>query len=352
MKVAIDASPLKSGHNLSHRVRGTGFYIKYLTELLVSNYPQHDFFLFSRGDKIPNEYKVVHYPYFEPFFLTLPYNKKRKTIVTVHDLTPLVFPDAFPKGIKGAIKWEIQKRALAKADAIIADSEASKNDILKFINIDSSKINVVYLAAGEEFKKLEISNGRREFLKNKYKLPEKFILYVGDATWNKNLPRLVKAAEDANVHLVMVGSALSSKDYDLKNPWNKDIKEIQDFANDNPSIILTGFVQTEELVELYNIAQIFIMPSIYEGFGLPILEAMQCGCPVITTKSGSIPEVAGSAAFYVDPYDTINISSGIKEVIGNNSLRKELSRKGFFQAKKFSWDSTVTSTVKIYEKNS
>lgn len=352
MKVAIDISPLKSGHNLSHRVRGTGFYIKYLTESLIRNYPQHEFFLFSQGDKIPSGYDVIHYPYFEPFFLTLPYIKTRKTIITVHDLTPLVFPKEFPKGIRGKIKWEIQKRALAKADAIIADSQASRADIIKYGGIEASKIHVVYLAAGDEFKKLKIAQERRNFLKNKYKLPKRFILYVGDATWNKNLPHLVRAATNANECLVMIGSALASKNYDPTNPWNKDIKDIQNFAVNNPNIVLTGFVPTEELVELYNIAQVFIMPSIYEGFGLPILEAMQCGCPVITTKSGSIPEVAGSAALYVDAYDVVNISSGIKKVMNGNFLRKELSEKGLLQAKKFSWYNTAASTVKIYEKNS
>src|SRR5690606_743268 len=154
--------------------------------------------------KPPEDVDIIHYPYFDPFFLTLPLKKRVKTIVTVHDLTPLVFPDAFPAGIKGKLSWQVQKYSLKSASAIIADSEASKKDIIRLTGIDSNKIHVVYLAAGEEFERLQLSDTRNKELRKKYKLPENFLLYVGDVTWNKNLPRLLDAIEEANVPLVMI----------------------------------------------------------------------------------------------------------------------------------------------------
>src|ERR1035437_9648563 len=155
MKIAIDMSPLKTGNFLQHRVRGTGFYLENLKRSLLKYYPKNEYIFFTRGEKLPKDVEVVHYPYFEPFFLTLPVFSKNKKIVTVHDLTPLVFPDHFKSGLKGNLKWQIQKLALKNADAIITDSESSKKDIVKFAGINSEKIKVVYLAAGPEFKVLD-----------------------------------------------------------------------------------------------------------------------------------------------------------------------------------------------------
>src|SRR3990167_1319467 len=118
MKIAIDMSPLKSGHYLQHRVRGTGFYLQNLQASLEKYYPENKYVYFNRGDSLEGDIDVVHYPYFEPFFLTLPLFSKNKTVVTVHDLTPFVFKKNFPVGIKGKIKWQIQKFSLKSAYAI------------------------------------------------------------------------------------------------------------------------------------------------------------------------------------------------------------------------------------------
>ena len=155
MNVAIDVSPLKSGHYLQHRVRGTGFYIQNLRLSLEKYYSENKYTYFNRGDLLDKNTDVVHYPYFEPFFLTLPILSKYKTVVTVHDLTPLVFPEHFKSGLKGALKWQIQKASLRNAVSIITDSESSKKDIVKYVGINESKIKVVYLAAGSEFKAKE-----------------------------------------------------------------------------------------------------------------------------------------------------------------------------------------------------
>src|ERR1700704_872250 len=116
MHIALDISPLTSGHSLQHRVRGTGFYTNNLKISFLSYFPQHRYTFFSQGEALPKDTDIVHYPYFEPFFLTLPLQKKYKSVVTVHDLTPLVFPKDFPSGIKGNIKWQIQKMSLKKVE--------------------------------------------------------------------------------------------------------------------------------------------------------------------------------------------------------------------------------------------
>lgn len=345
MKIALDISPLSTGHS----VRGTGFYVEHLKNAFEKFFPDNAYTYFTDAKKIPDNVDVIHYPYFDPFFLTLPFFSKKKTVVTVHDLTPLVFPESFPAGIKGKIKWMLQKRSLKREGAIITDSETSKQDIARIVGYPSKNIHVVSLAAGEKFQ--EVSN--KEFLKvvkEKYGLPNAFALYVGDVTWNKNLPRLVKAALRANMPLVMVGKALLNKKYDRKNPWNKDLVEVQSLAEKNTHLISRlGFVSSEELVALYNLASLAVMPSLYEGFGLPILEAMACGCPVVTSDRGAMKEVAADAGFLVDPKSVDAIAHAMQRLVGDSLLAKSLKAKGLQRAKLFSWEKTATETFSVYK---
>lgn len=350
MTIGIDISPLKSGHYLQHRVRGTGFYLENLRRSLQKHYPDNKYIFFNRKEKLSQKVDLVHYPYFEPFFLTLPFLPGNKRVVTVHDLTPLVFPQHFKTGLKGKLKWEIQKFLLKNADAIITDSLSSKKDIMKFTGIEDVRINVIYLAAGEQFRKIKISQAEVNSFKKKRGLPEKFVLHVGDVTWNKNLPRLIESVEKINIPLVMVGKALVDKDIDLNNPWNKDLVHVRRKIEGNRKLICLGFISNEDLVFLYNIASIFIMPSLYEGFGLPILEAMSCGCPVVTSREGSIPEVVGEAAIRVNAYDANSIAMGMNRVINSSDLRANLSEKGIMQSKKFTWKKTAEETMRVYKK--
>jgi glycosyltransferase involved in cell wall biosynthesis len=344
MKVAIDISPLQSGH----KVRGVGFYLNYLKKEL-EKVSAGQFTFFTHRSSVPKDVNVVHYPYFEPFFVTLPFFEQHKRVVTVHDLTPLVFPEHFPAGIKGNLSWQIQRLNLIRSDGIITDSFSSKKDIAKYTGMAEEKIHTIYLAAGEEFKEITIDSAKQKVL-HKYNLPEKFVLYVGDVTWNKNLPRLIEAMKQINLPLVMVGKNLVQKDFDRTNPWNKDLIEVQKLTEEDSRFIKLGFVPTEDLVTLYNLANVFVFPSLYEGFGLPILEAMQCGCPVVTTKEGSLPEVAGEAAYYVDAYDVKSIAKGISEVFHSKKLQEQLSEKGKQQAKKFNWKKTAEETMQVYKK--
>jgi glycosyltransferase involved in cell wall biosynthesis len=344
MRIAIDVSPLENGH----KVRGVGFYLVYLKKALLQYHAEIEYVFFA--EKLQQSVDVVHYPYFDPFFLSLPSSKKTKTIVTVHDLTPLVFPEHFPAGIKGKFRWQLQKRNLKKVDAIITDSYASKKDIVRITGIPEEKVSVVYLAADESFRKLDSHELQTESIRQKYNLPKKFVLYVGDITWNKNLVRLAQAVQKLDVPLVMVGKAIVDKNFDRKNPWNKEQVAFEKITQTDKDIIKLGFLPTEDLVRLYNLATVFAMPSLYEGFGLPVVEAMQCGCPVVTTKNGSLQEVAGDAALYVDGYDITSIADGLQQVISNIALQQSLAKKSLVQAKNFSWEKTAKNTVSIYKK--
>ena len=344
MNIALDISPLSSGH----KVRGVGFYLKHLKDGLEKYFPNEQYTFFQEGEALPNNLDVVHYPYFDPFSFSLPRNKKQKTVVTVHDLTPLVMKKEFPVGIKGRLRWEIQKRVLRGVDAIITDSEASKNDIVRLVGIQEKKVSVVYLAAGEGFERFMIQDSRFKNLREKYHLPEKFVLYVGDATPNKNVPALLEACIQKNMPLVLVGKALASSDFDHSHPWNKDLVQVEKLAKENKNILRLGFVPDDDLVSLYNLATVFVFPSLMEGFGLPVLEAMACGCPVICGKVSSLPEVAGEAAYYVDVAHVDALAQGIEEVFNNSKLQEELQGKGLEQVQKFSWQKTAEGTVEVY----
>jgi glycosyltransferase involved in cell wall biosynthesis len=355
MKIAIDLSPLSTGH----KVRGSGFYLTHLKRALLRNYPDNSYLFFETKKNEPRQADLTHYPYFDPFSLTLPLHKKHKTIITVHDLIPLVFPKYFPTGIKGSIVWQMQKAALKNCNAVITDSISSRNDIAKLTGIDNELIYVIYLAAGEEFRKVEKVRfqpeadpsmaERVESLKKRYNLPEKFVLYVGDATWNKNLPRLVEAVKKVNVPLVMVGEAITRDNVD-NNPWNDDLIRIQKQITADNRFLCLGFIPNVDLVMLYNTASVLVMPSLYEGFGLPVLEAMSCACPVITSRKGSLVEVCGDTVLYIDPYNIDSIAKGIEDVYFNNELQKDLSENGFQHAKLFSWKKTAEQTINVYEK--
>lgn len=340
MRIAIDVSSLKS----PHKFRGVGSYTKRLIQALRSiKQPDFSVRLIEKG-RIPQDVDVVHYPYFDLFFLTLPIKKIKPTLVTIHDLIPLVFPDKFPQGIRGWIKYQVQRQSLRRVDAIITDSECSKKDIIKFIGFPKEKIYVVPLAPGEEFKKMRI--------KKNYSLPKRFVLYVGDVNYNKNIPGLVQACDKIGVPLVIVGKQAKSHDYDKIHPENQDLVWLQNYYQ-RPKIkgqrlILAGFVPTEDLVVIYNLATCYCQPSFYEGFGLPVLEAMACGTPVVVADTSSLSEIGGDAAIMVNPYDINEVAKGIKKAMTDKMTREKLIKKGLAQAKNFSWEKTAKETVKAY----
>lgn len=340
MKIAVDITPLSSGH----KVRGVGVYTDNLVKALRQYDKHNSYIFFTRTELIPKDADLVHYPYFDPFFLTLPLKKQTKTVITIHDLIPLVFPKWFPSGIRGRIKWEIQKLSLRGVRAIITDSKCSKKDIIRFTGFPKDKIHVIYPAPGPEFRRLNNTLLLR-CIRVKYNLPEKFILYVGDVNYSKNIFGLIKAfrfytSEVNAIKLVLVGKAFKDE---LLIETQQIIQLIKSLGL-NDRVIRLGWISQEDLPAIYNLAAVYCQPSFYEGFGLPVLEAMACGTPVVAANASSLPEICGEAAIMVNPYDSENMAEGI-----TRGLDKELQKKGFVNVEKFSFRKMAAETIRIYE---
>ncbi|MBP8591490.1 glycosyltransferase family 4 protein [Candidatus Shapirobacteria bacterium] len=350
-QIGIDISPLKD----ANRFRGVGFYTRNLLQALkkeTENNPKYSQFKINLIDRQFNnstikQFSLIHYPYFDIFFPTLPEKKNTPLVVTVHDLTPLVFPEYYPTGIRGKINWLRQKRKLKRVEAIITDSQNSKKDIIHFVGYPAEKVFVIYLGGGEKFKKIKAESLKK--VREKYRLPEKFALYVGDVNWNKNVPGLVKACEKIGVPLAIVGKQAVSKNYDQNHPENQDLAWLQKKAQKLSSIFLLGFVEEKDLAPLYNLATVYCQPSFYEGFGMPVVEAMACGCPVVCSNQGSLPEIGGEAVVYFNPYQKGSLEKVLKKVWEDKVLRKKLSQKSLNQAKKFSWQKCARETLNVYQ---
>lgn len=321
MKVALVKSP-----TVQSTLRGVGVYGQRLTAALEK----------ISGVEITNiNPDVTHYLYFDPFFLTLPPVRFKKTVVTVFDLTPIVLKNLYPRGIRGEIKWQIQKRLLKTADAVITISESAKKDIEKIVGLPKERIFVTYLAAGPDYKSLNYQR-------------EDTVLYIGDVDPNKNITALLKAMVLLpKYQLVLVGKAFLEPDLPEATATRKEIK---DLGIEN-RVILAGFVSEEEKIALLNRAKVYCQPSIYEGFGLPVLEAMSCGTPVVCGKNSSLPEVAGEAAIYADVTSPDDLADKLLKILKlPKDEREKLSAECLLQAKKFSWEKTAKETYAIYQK--
>ncbi len=281
---------------------------------------------------------LIHNPSQIPTF----FGANQLYIITVHDLTPIIFPKEHKSG-KSLIYKLFFPRTLKSADKIIAVSYSTKQDLIKYFKIADNKIKVIHLASDEKFHPLD-SEIVNKFKKN-HNINFPFILYVGTLEPRKNIPTLIEAFYNLRKYnlphkLVITG----------KKGWKyKLIFETIEKLNLQNNVIFTGYLPDEDLPALYNAADLFVYPSIYEGFGLPPLEAMSCGCRVITSNTSSLPEVVGDAGIMIDPYDTDALTSSIYEVLTNNELRADMVKKGLERAKMFSWEKTAEETLEIYK---
>ena len=328
MRVAIDCGPLSTGHG----VRGIGTYVRELVRKL-KNVDTIDFSTLSGFEK----YDIVHFTSFKPFEVSLPVSKPKgvKYVLTIYDLIPLIYPKNYPSGVRGWTKWQINKYLIKKnVDAIITISETSKKDICRFIGIDPDMVFVTYLAARTIFKKLTDGKWKTEISK-KYDLPKKFALYVGDVNYNKNIPALVAGCQKANIPLVIAG-----KQANIINKINLGHPELAHLKGVNwDGVVKVGFVPDEDLVKIYNLSAVYIQPSLYEGFGLPILEALACKIPLVISKNQCHVEIMGSDFQYFDPNSTDSLVNAIK----NPNIGRVPSRE-------YSWEKTAKETQSVYAK--
>ena len=331
--------------------RGIDVYATSLYNELASTHSR-DKTILSRERSSNKNVDIIHYAFFDPFFLTLwGHKRKAKYVVTVHDLIPLKFPSHFPVGLRGKVKWFLQKKALLGASAIITDSTCSQNDISQIVGIPQDKIFVIPLAAGHT----TVNEKMVRTVKTEYALPERYVLYVGDINWNKNIPGLIRAFGELNskqTHLVLVGKAFeSSKD-------TVEYKEISaaiayvgaNYHSPVNNIHMLGFVPSHHLPAIYRGATLYVQPSWYEGFGLPILEAMEQGTPVVSASTGSLPEVGGNFAHYFDPGKAGDMATILQDLLRNKVKREKYVVEGKKWARSFSWERVVTETYSVYEK--
>lgn len=275
----------------------------------------------------------------------VPATYRGKVVTTFYDFAPYRVPELFPKLSTVKLKT-LYSFAARKSDHIIAVSKSTKKDEINFLGSREDKISVIYNGIDSRF--FEPCTVDRETLKNDYKINDKYILFLGTLEPRKNLVRVVEAFAKFknnfegkfNYQLVVAG----------KRGWLAD--EYFQLAKDlelGEDVIFTGYVGGDELQPLYTHAEFFVMPSLYEGFGQTIVEAMACGAPCLVSKVASIPEVAGEAAYYVDPHDTEGIGRAMKKLATSKELRQGLSAAGREQAKKFSWSKCAQETLEVYK---
>lgn len=268
----------------------------------------------------------------------VPFGVKAATVTTVHDMV-YYMPElaAYPLGDTVYMRSMI-RNSCRRADAVVAVSQNTKRDILRILCAPEDKVHVIPEAADTKYRPIKNRNRLAQF-RDKYQLPEQFILFTGGISPRKNLLRLFDAFSSVSGQidhkLVLTGA---------KGWCNKDVTARMEGKND---IIRLGFVPDEDMPLLYNAASLFVYPSLYEGFGLPILEAAQCGTPVVCARGSSLTEVGGDGVLFVDATDSRDIARGMLSVVQQPMLRKKLMQKGLAAARRFSWDASAEKLLEL-----
>lgn len=297
--------------------------------------------LYLSKEKVDVSFSPTHYiPRFSPI----------PRVCTIFDLSYLHFPEMFKaKDIYQLKNWT--KYSIENADHIITISNFTKKDIIDNYHIDPDKITVTYLGYDQEnFYPLKDKKKVNEIL-NKYNIKQPYIIYIGTMQPRKNLVRLIEAfssvvGEDDRLNLVIVGKTTGPG----REGWMfQDILKAPKKFDIENRVIFTSFAPTKDLPALLSASEAFILPSLWEGFGIPALEAMACGTPVLVSNVSSLPEVVGHAAALFDPYSVKSISEAIAKAANNGSIRKKRVQLGLKQAKKFSWVKCAEETLKILE---
>lgn len=285
--------------------------------------------------KIPEGYDLYHV---SSQYLSKVAKYRKPCVISCMDIFPAILEQDYPYPLRTMVKKAL--RYLGEADAIITISEYSKKELIDKLNIPPEKISVVYLGVDTNmFRPIDRGDARE-----KLGLPQdkKIILHVGSEDPRKNVPNLIKAfcgllKKDPNVLLIRVG--------EKRVETERLIKKL----GLEKSVFYYNQVSNEDLILFYNSSDIFVFPSFHEGFGLPVLEAMACGVPVITSNISSLPEVVGDGGIMVDPSDTKTLSGAMHELLTDEDLRYGMIKKGLEQAKTFSWKRTALDTLKVYE---
>lgn len=354
---------------------GLGNYSRSTMDVLASNFPENKYYLYTparnsslytpaenqtvirpengiysaipsiwRSFGIGNSLKKNKIDVFHGLSNELPISIRSsgaKSVVTIHDLIFLQFPEYYPLIDRKIYEFKF-RNACRNAESIIAISEATKSDLMRYFKIEDSKIEVVYQTCNPVFKNI-VPEENRETIRGQYNLPQNYILYLGTIEKRKNALTLVKAflKKDLGVHLVVAGRPTSYLD------------EIKEYIKDKPlsgKISFQHSIKSEDLPALYQMASVFVYPSVIEGFGIPILEALNSGIPVITSTGSCFSETGGNAAMYCEPYDSENMALIIDKVITNNQLRANMIQEGYIHAARFNEEIVAENIMNVYKK--
>jgi glycosyltransferase involved in cell wall biosynthesis len=364
MKIGIDAREFQP-----ERTTGIGRYLeRFLRCTATSNYP-HEYVLFcNQKTLIPFEHPKIKRviiteiitplwdqvllplniarekidvfltPYFKaPFFLS------SGMVLIINDLIPLFFPEEHRlfKRIYFRFMCGVTGR---RAKRIITISANSRNDIIKFFSFPSKKIEVVHLGVEERFRSPDI---KIEETRKKYALPQKFILYIGNLSPHKNVQRLIESYASLPLNLreeykLILSSLRSDKYFSYIEKAIKEMKLTKD-------VLFTGFIDEKDLPAVYHMSSLFAFPSLYEGFGLPPLEAMACGCPVVSSNTSSMPEVLGDAALFFNPHHVEEMSLAMRQMLEDENLRNRFRQKGLERAKLFTYEKMTNRILDVFE---
>lgn len=376
MRIGIDCRTILSP-NLGEKA-GVGHYTYYLVKNLIKIDKSNEYVLFfdhrapDTKEFAKKNVKIVKFPFsqykkYMPYGYShliiaavinrenldifhgpanaLPMNVKAPCVITVHDLAIYNHPDWFPAKQGFSTKYVVPK-SVDKAEKIIAVSESTKNNLIKLFKTGEGKIDVIYEGFEKEDK---LSDNKIERVKKKFGTGDDFVFYVGTIEPRKNLDKLVRGFDR-----LMTSKFKKYRDFKLVVAGAKGWK-CDDFFDAVKRakcgrIKYVNYVTHEEKIALMSAATAFAFPSLWEGFGLPVLEAMSLGTPVLTSRVSSLPEVAGEAALLVDPKSVKSIERGLDRLLGSPVRQKDLARKGRQQARKFSWQRAARQTLRTYKK--